>query len=77
MFKFSARLEIDYLNEKYKLSIPVSDEYETLAGYIINNHESIPEKGETIVITNFQFEVLSVSQNRIDEVVLTLAEQED
>ena len=77
IFKFSARLEIDYLNEKYKLGIPDSDEYETLAGYIINNHESIPEKGEAIVIKNFQFEVLSVSQNRIDEVVLTLAEQED
>ncbi|MBT6440508.1 MAG: HlyC/CorC family transporter [Flavobacteriales bacterium] len=77
IFKFSARLEIDYLNEKYKLGIPDSDEYETLAGYIINNHESIPEKGEALVIKNFQFEVLSVSQNRIDEVVLTLAEQED
>ncbi len=76
-FKFSARLEIDYLNEKYKLGIPDSDEYETLAGFIINNYESIPKKGEAIVIKNFKFEVLSVSQNRIDEVVLTLTEQED
>jgi len=76
-FKFSARLEIDYLNEKYKLGIPDSDEYETLAGFIINNYERTPKKGEAIVIKNFKFEVLSVSQNRIDEVVLTLTEQED
>ena len=47
-YLFSARLEIDYLNEKYKLGLPESDEYETLAGLILHNHENIPVAGETI-----------------------------
>ena len=74
-FKFSARLEIDYINEKHKLNLPVSDEYETLAGFIINNHESIPQKADKIEIDNFHFEVLKVTGNRIDEVILSIDEQ--
>jgi putative hemolysin len=73
-FKFSARLEIDYLNEKYKLNLPSSDEYETLAGYIISNHESIPHQADQIEIEGFHFEILQVDENRIDEVILTLEE---
>ena len=46
------RLEIDYLNEKYLLAIPASEEYDTLAGYIIYNYESIPEKNSTVYIDN-------------------------
>ena len=45
-FVFSARLEIDYLNDIYKLDLPVSDDYETLAGMILHYCESIPEQGE-------------------------------
>lgn len=69
-FLFSARLEIDYLNEKYRLALPVSDEYETLAGLIIHYHESIPEKGETIHIPGFRFEIMAASETRIDQVKL-------
>ena len=47
---FSARLEIDYLNKNYKFNFPESDDYETLAGYIIHYHESIPQIGEEIAI---------------------------
>jgi CBS domain containing-hemolysin-like protein len=65
---FSTRIEIDYLNEKYKFSIPVSDEYETLAGFIIHYHESIPTVNETIEIKPFSFTVLKSSRNRIEEV---------
>jgi putative hemolysin len=73
-FIFSSRLEIDYLNEKYKLNIPVSDEYETLAGFIIQYHESIPVEDETIDIQPFRFTILKSSGNRIDEVKLELTE---
>jgi len=45
---FSARIEIDYLNDKYKLELPESEEFETLAGYIFFLHEQIPEKHEII-----------------------------
>jgi CBS domain containing-hemolysin-like protein len=69
---FSTRLEIDYLNEKYKFNIPVSDEYETLAGFIIHYHESIPTVNETIEIQPFHFTVLKSKRNRIEEVKMTV-----
>ncbi|MCF6169961.1 MAG: hemolysin family protein [Bacteroidales bacterium] len=69
---FSARLEIDFLNEKYKLNIPVSDEYETLSGFIIHHHESIPVQHEKIEISPFVFTVLKSRENRIEEVKLEI-----
>ncbi len=65
-FVFSARLEIDYVNDKYKLELPESEEYETLGGLIINRMESIPGKGEELTIGNVWVKVLQVSQKRID-----------
>jgi len=65
-YQFSARLEIDYLNYNYKLNLPESDEYETLGGYIINIHESIPEKDEVIANERFVFTINKVSVNKID-----------
>ncbi|MCF8302832.1 MAG: hemolysin family protein [Bacteroidales bacterium] len=69
---FSGRLEIDYLNDKYKLDLPTSDDYETLAGLIINHHESIPELDEEITINSFRFIILEASENRIEKVLLKL-----
>ncbi len=65
---FSASLEIDYLNEKYKFNIPVLDNYETLAGFIIHNHESIPFVNQKIIINQFVFTIIKSSGNRLDEV---------
>lgn len=73
-FRFSGRLEIDYLNETYHFNLPESEEYETLAGFIINNHENIPVEGDEIRINNFKFEIVNVAENRIHEVVLTISE---
>ncbi len=70
-FIFNARLEVDYLNNKYELNIPEGD-YNTLGGYIFAVHENIPSKGEVIVIEKFQFAIISVSHNRINELKLTL-----
>jgi len=66
-FIFSGRLELDYLNEKYTLNFPASDS-ETLSGYIINEHETIPKQKETIIINNFKFDILTVSDTRIEMV---------
>ncbi len=74
-FQFSTRLEIDYLNEKYNLNIPESEEYETLAGFILHYHESIPQKGEIIEITPYIFEVTAASENRLDEVKMTVSKK--
>lgn len=66
-FILSGRLELDYLNEKYNMNFPVSDS-ETLSGYIINEHETIPKQKETIIIHNFKFDILTVSDTRIEMV---------
>lgn len=68
---FSARLEIDYLNDKYNLNLPESEEYETLGGLILNHNESIPAKGEEIHISGYMFKILQVSQKRIELLKLT------
>lgn len=68
---FSGRLEIDYLNEKYALDLPEGD-YETLSGFIVNNHEDIPDMDELIIIERFQFKIISVSDTRINTVKLRL-----
>ena len=65
-FIFSARLEIDYLNEKYNLNIPLSDEYETLGGYIVFNNQNIPKKGEILKINSLEFCVKEVTDTKIE-----------
>jgi CBS domain containing-hemolysin-like protein len=70
-YLFSGRLEIDYLNQKYELEISGS-ESETLSGYIITEHESIPRQKDRIIIDRFEFEVLSVSETRIDMVKMKI-----
>jgi len=72
-YLFSARLEIDYLNQKYDFLLPESEEYETLGGLIINQHESIPEKDQTILINNYIFRITQVSAKRIEQVQLRIA----
>lgn len=64
---FSGRLEIDYLNEKYDFEFSIT-ESETLSGFIISHHEAIPRQKERIIIDRFEFEILSVSETRIDMV---------
>ena len=65
---FSARIEIDYLNKNYKFNFPESDDYETLAGYIIHYHESIPQTGEEITIGNYIFKIIKASDTKLEEV---------
>ncbi len=63
---FSCGLEVDYLNEKYDLNIPESDNYDTLAGYIIFNYEDIPPQGAQFTIGNHEIKVLRRSSSRIE-----------
>ena len=71
-FLFSGRLEIDYINEKYNLDLPESDEYETLSGLIMHHHESIPDHNERIEIDKFIFIVTDVRKTIIKRVKLIL-----
>ena len=76
-FNFSARLEIDYLNEEYDLNIPKSEAYETLGGFIIEHTENIPEEKELIDLETFEIKILKMSGAKIDEVSLKISNQTD
>jgi len=69
---FSGRLEIDYLNEKYKLNLPKKDDFETLAGLIFYYYESIPKLNHHIDIGSYSCKVLKVSETRIELVQITI-----
>ena len=66
-FIFSGRLELDYLADKYDFRFD-HDEAETLSGYIINHHDTIPQQKERIIIDDYEFEVLQVTETRIETV---------
>lgn len=75
-YKFSARLEVDYLNETYDLALEERDEYGTLGGLIVHETGEIPSLNERIEIGNFCFTILEVSENKIDLVALEILEKE-
>ena len=67
-FIFSGRLELDYISSKYGLVFPDSEETETLSGFIIQNRDEIPKQKETFTVGNYQFDILNVSDTRIETV---------
>lgn len=67
-FIFSGRLELDYLNEKYNLEFKEESDAETLSGYIVEHHETIPVAKDRIIIDDYEFDILSVSETRIETV---------
>lgn len=71
-YLFSGRLEIPYLNDKYNLHLPESDDYNTLAGYILSHYESIPSQNEIITIDHFVFRIIQVSEKKIEQVTLKI-----
>ncbi|MEQ8910480.1 MAG: hemolysin family protein [Vicingaceae bacterium] len=75
-YLFSARLEVDYLNDEYNLNLPDSDNYETLAGLIIDAYESIPSMNDSIELEQFSFTVKKVFENKIDLVHLKVKAEE-
>jgi CBS domain containing-hemolysin-like protein len=76
-FKFSARLEVDYLNEEYDLEIPKSEAYETLGGFILEHTENIPEENEVLDIEGFEIRILNTSGAKIDAVSIKIVNLED
>ncbi|QAA82782.1 HlyC/CorC family transporter [Aequorivita sp. H23M31] len=75
-YRFSARLEVDYLNEEYDLDLEESENYETLGGLIVNYTEEIPDKGETVRIGDYIFIILEVSSTKIELVELNILKQD-
>jgi CBS domain containing-hemolysin-like protein len=65
-FRFSTRLDVEYINEVYKLNIPEDDSYSTLGGFIVDHVKEIPQKGEIIEIDTFQFIIEEASNKKIE-----------
>lgn len=76
-FHFSARMEVDYLNETYNLDIPKSEAYETLGGFIIEHTENIPEEKESIEIEGFTIKIIKMSGAKIEEVSFKISKELD
>ncbi|MEC3908222.1 hemolysin family protein [Tamlana sp. 2201CG12-4] len=75
-FRFSARLEVDYINETYKINLPENENYETLGGLIVNHTEEIPDQSEIVQIEVYQFTILEVSNTKIDLIELKVLEED-
>jgi len=69
-FIFSGRIELDYITEKYKLRFPDDEGTETLSGFIIQHNERIPKQKDRIIIDNYEYDIINVSDTRIETVKL-------
>ena len=69
-------MEVDYVNEVYKLNLPEGENYETLGGLIVDEAEEIPEEGDIVTIGIFKFKVLEVSSTKIDIVELYIIDED-
>ena len=72
IYLFSARLDVEFLNEKYNLNIPETDSYSTLGGFIVHNTNEIPQKEEKLSIENFEITIHSASNKKIELVRLSI-----
>ena len=67
-FEFSARLEVDYINEKYGINLPCDENYDTLGGLVVHNTEDIPKKNEIVQFELFIFTILEVTSTKIEKI---------
>ena len=73
-YEFSARLEVDYLNTTYGLSLPEEEFYETLGGLVVHFAEEIPSQGDVFSLEQYEFKILAVSSTKIERIHLSLKE---
>ena len=73
-YLFSGRLEVDFINNKYQLELPIGEEYETIAGLILHHHGSFPQLNEVVELPPFSYTIKQVSGNRIDLLELKVME---
>ena len=67
----SARLEVEYINNKYKLDLPLCDSYETLGGLIFDKTEDIPNEGEEIIVNDYMIKIKEATSSKIEKIVIT------
>ena len=67
-YEFSARLEVNYINEKYGINLPCDEDYDTLGGLVVHNTEDIPKKNDIVELEHFIFTILEVSSTKIEKI---------
>jgi len=72
VYVFSTRLDVEYLNQTYKLNIPESDSYGTLGGFIVDSTKEIPQKGDVITIGIYHFIIEEATNKKIELVKMTI-----
>ena len=77
VYEFSGRCEIASINEQFNLDLPESDEYQTLAGYILNATGSIPSEGDSVVLDNVTFDIVRKSANRLELIKVAMPAETD
>jgi len=75
-YRFSARIEVDYINETYKLDLPEGENYETLGGMIVNHTQEIPEQDDEVLIDAFKFKIIETSNTKIEIVELMVIKED-
>lgn len=75
LYRFSARLEVDYINETFKLDLPENENYETLGGLIVNLTQGIPAEHDVIDIDDYQFNILQTSNTKIELVQVRVLDE--
>ena len=71
-YLFSARLDVEYINQEFKLEIPESDSYGTLGGFIVDFSKEIPQKGDQITVGNYHFLIEDATNKKIELVKMTV-----
>lgn len=66
------RAEVDDINEKFGLHLPTSDDYDTLAGLILSEKQSIPAQGDVITIEGYEMKIIHTGHATIDKVQLSV-----
>ena len=67
-YEFSARLEVNFINEKYGINLPCDEDYDTLGGLVVHNTEDIPKKNDLVELEHFIFTILEVSSTKIEKI---------
>ncbi|MFL1894963.1 hemolysin family protein [Aquimarina sp. 2-A2] len=75
-YRFSGRMEVDYINETYKINLPVGDNYETLGGMIVDHTQEIPQQGDEILLAGFKLHIVETSTTKIEVVELHRIQEE-
>ena len=76
-YEFSGRMEIEEINERFHLDIPESDDYQTLAGYLLDEHEAIPNVGEVLDLPPYRFTIERKTAARIELIRVDIIDEKD